>query len=355
MARALLFTGDPGGAEVLAPVARLLARRGFETAVLARGHARERFRRHGVASFLAGRIPRDCGGIFLRHAPDVVITSASGLPWVDMSEKHLWEEARARRVPSIAFLDQWQNYAERFSGTGEAEKLRYLPDLVNCIDGIGKEEMIGEGFDARRLRPLGHPYLSSLRPAVPAPPPGAPFAEAGGGGGAPPSRILFVSEPIAENYGEARGYDQFAAIERVLDSIDGRSPGCELRIRLHPKDDPAKFRRFERRRRGGRVVVATPDGPARRDIEAADVVLGMTSIALIEAYILGKRVLSVQPGLKVRDPLMITRRGLAPLVTDAGGGDILREARCGRQPLEVAFREEAFLDLVAGTLREEAR
>jgi hypothetical protein len=38
----------------------------------------------------------------------------------------------------------------------------------------------------------------------------------------------------------------------------------------------------------------------------------MTSIMLIEAYLIGKTVVSLQPGLRVPDPLVLSRHGLIP-------------------------------------------
>jgi len=67
-----------------------------------------------------------------RYAPELLITSATSLPAVDMSEKYLWRQAKQRGIPSLAFLDQWQNYAVRFSGRQDSERLAYLPDWINC-------------------------------------------------------------------------------------------------------------------------------------------------------------------------------------------------------------------------------
>jgi len=48
-----------------------------------------------------------------------------------------------------------------------------------------------------------------------------------------------------------------------------------------------------------------------------DLVVGMTSIMLIEAYILGCAVVSLQPNLKIKDPLILSRLNLIPISIDS--------------------------------------
>ena len=144
-----------------------------------------------------------------KYKPDLIITSATSLPFKDMSEKYLWQNAKKKSIPTIAMLDQWQNYSIRFSGAEEKEKLKYLPDYINCLNAIGKTEMVAEGFPAEILFEFGQPYLSlinndsydieNIKKKI---------GITGNG-----KVILFVSEPIKEHFGNKRGYDQYKVFE----------------------------------------------------------------------------------------------------------------------------------------------
>jgi len=156
----LFFSAEAGGAEVLTPVVRLLRNSPlYEICVLSYGHGRKRFLANGIECVETGKIVKGDRDALERYHPDLIITSAAGIPRFDMSDKYLWETARETGIKTIAFLDQWQNYAMRFSGVEEGERLAYLPDLINCIDHFGLEEMKSEGFPEDMLVPLGHPYL----------------------------------------------------------------------------------------------------------------------------------------------------------------------------------------------------
>ena len=204
----LLFSCEPGGAEVIIPVARLLAGTGnYDVTVTGYGYAIERFERQGLPYTLVEKIEKDNISLLNRFAPDLVITSATSIPAKDMSEKHLWHLSRKAGIKSIALLDQWQNYSLRFSGVVEQERHAYLPDAISCIDEIGKKEMIAEGFDGNILYPLGQPYLDRLK--LVADKLDSAAIRNSLNIGQDEDVILFVSEAIQENYGTERGYTQY--------------------------------------------------------------------------------------------------------------------------------------------------
>jgi hypothetical protein len=217
----------------------------------------------------------------------------------------------------LAFLDQWQNYAIRFSGAYGIERLAYQPDFINCIDEIGKSEMCAEGFDPSKLYPLGHPYLTEIADSA---------ANLNGASvkrrlGIPEdiSIALFVSEPIFEHFGLSRGYDQYEALKLFLTATaTNPTPICPV-IKLHPKDYRERFEEVIKPYHKLSPLIVEEEATALECLTMANIVVGMTSIMLIEAYILGRPIVSLQPGLKIEDPLMLTRHGLAPRVTERQG------------------------------------
>ncbi|ACH40728.1 hypothetical protein Gbem_3736 [Citrifermentans bemidjiense Bem] len=306
----LLFSCEPGGAEILIPVIRLLhAEPAYRVVVLSYGLGAQRFAARGVDFIEIPPVQKNDNAVLDSHRPDFLITSATSLPERDMSEKNLWRNARARGVPSLALVDQWQNYAVRFSGPGEGERLAYLPDFINCIDEVGAVEMIREGFQPGMLVRFGHPSLSQLRRQAR----NLQREEIRRRLGIPATQqvALFVSEAIREHYGRSRGYDQYDSLGLFLDLVADSGTGIKPVIKLHPKDEASLFDPMLRSRNLQPLMIAN-ELSSLECIALADRVYGMTSIMLIEAYLLGKPVLSLQPGLAVEDPLVLSRHGMVP-------------------------------------------
>jgi hypothetical protein len=325
-------------------VVRLLIARGHAVHTVGYGHGLARFNRNGVPCRQVEPIRTGDATLLRAIRPALVVTSATSLPVVDMSEKHLWRAARDLGIPSLAFLDQWQNYSSRFSGLGEGERLAYLPDAINCMNDVGRDELLAEGFDAGRLVDFGHPALSELGRVLREldPEPVAALLAERLTGVAPGEAVLFASEPIREHYGDSRGYDQYQVLARVL-----RAPGAaRILLKLHPKDSRASYDELVAGAGRGRVAVVQDELTARQCLLAARLVVGMSSMLLVEAFVAGLPVLSVQPGLRGPDPLVLSRRGLVPLVT--GGEELDLGPRPGPPPASFAvdFRAEAFLQWV---------
>jgi hypothetical protein len=114
--------------------------------------------------------------------------------------------------------------------------------------------------------------------------------------------VLFASENVRELtgvLGKPKNYDEFQVLERLLGMVEkGWKLGQDVFdpettvvvIRPHPKETPGKFDSYV-----GRSPVSLVVENASDHIEAilaADVVTGMTSMMLLEAEFLGKKVAS---------------------------------------------------------------
>lgn len=220
----------------------------------------------------------------------------------------------------MAFLDQWQNYTVCFSGILPQERLVFLPDYIYCLNEVGEIEMLREGFPADRLVKLGHPYLSSLinlaktvdqqkvRQRLNL--------------SSQEEVMMFVSEPILEHYGMSRGYDQYEVLGLFFEWVASANQGGRPLIKLHPKDSQAHYEALFDKYAHLRSLIVTDTLNSLECLLVANAIYGMTSIMLIEAYVLGKQVVSLQPNLQVEDPLVLSRHGLIPLVTSKDVGEI---------------------------------
>lgn len=350
----LFFSGEPGGAEVLIPAIRsVMTHTPHKVIVLGYGLGADRFSNKGIACTTVDPIRAHDSHLINTYQPDFIVSSATSLPERDMSEKQLWRNARVAGIPTLAFLDQWQNYAVRFSGVAADERLAYLPDYINCINETGKCDMAREGFRSDMLVKFGHPYLSSLNSIA------ANIDEAAVRqrlGVEPTQQVaLFVSEAIREHFGGVRGYDQYDALRVFMEMVSSSDVKYRPLIKLHPKDVQEGYDRILRGYSGLMPVITHNQASPVECIQIADCVFGMTSIMLIEAFVLGKPVVSIQPGLMVEDPMILSREGYIARITDAHHLPRLEAALSFKSPeqtFEFAFREEEFLAFLDAKLSE---
>jgi hypothetical protein len=311
----LFFSCEPGGAEVLIPVIKLVSQvTSYHIIVLSYGLGAERFRQKEVEYIEISRVVKNDSAIINAYRPNLIITSATSLPDRDMSEKYRWHNSRLAGIPTIAFLDQWQNYVLRFSGAAADERLAYIPNYINCINAIGKSDMIHEGFCTHGLVQFGHPYLTSLKILATQ----VDVFEIRKALGIEPAHrlILFASEAIQEHFGYTRGYDQYDALRMFMDLMSQSTKDVRPLIKLHPKDELEGYVQVLRDYPELHALIITNEVRPVECIQIADEVYGMTSIILIEAYVLGKKVVSLQPRLKVEDPMVLSRLGYIQKITD---------------------------------------
>lgn len=350
----LFFSCEPGGAEVLIPAIRsVMTHTPHKVIVLGYGLGAERFSNKGIACTTIDPIREHDAHLINTYQPDFIVSSATSLPERDLSEKHLWRNARVAGIPTLAFLDQWQNYAVRFSGVADGERLAYLPDYINCINETGKCDMVRAGFRRDMLVEFGHPYLSSLNGIAASMDESAVRQRLGI---EPTQRVaLFVSEAIREHFGGARGYDQYDALRVFMDMVSSSGVKYRPLIKLHPKDVQEGYDRILHGYSGLMPVIIRNQASPVECVQIADCVFGMTSIMLIEAFVLGKPVVSIQPSLMVEDPMILSRMGHIARITDTHHMPRLEATlsfRSPEQPFEFAFREEEFLAFLDAKLSE---
>lgn len=349
MKNILFFSCEPGGAETLVPVIRLLQARGiYDVTVLGYGFGLDCFNQHGIFCTEIEKIREDDAGIVSMYMPDLIITSATSLPTRDMSEKLLWQHAKKMGVKTLAFIDQWQNYSLRFSGVDARDRLKYLPDHINCINEIGRREMIREGFPEDRLIAFGHPYLSDILERYAALDADAVVSalEIASSDIRREETLIFVSEPLLENFGNSRGYNQYDVLDYFLKNVLLLQKRTRVIIKLHPKDDLDKFRNVLEKYREIDIHIVQNRLSSLECLTLSDRIFGMTSIMLIEAFLLGKVVVSLQPGLMVEDPLILSRQGLIPRINDFINFDPFVFERPDPSKFPVDFDKLAFLEFI---------
>ncbi len=325
--KVLAAAQDPGGANALVPVlVRLSERDDIDLSIVARKQACSIFGHVGLYFADCTDQELDIEGwmdfatsVFELNQPDCVLTATSD---VDSIERGLIRVARSRGIMVITLVDSWTNYTKRFLTAGE-ERLSsdVLPDKIAVIDRFTADEMEQVGFPKDMLRVVGQPafdqfvnWLSSdsantqknlVRSTL-----GVTEGQ---------KLVVFISQPIGDMYPPDsrvyRGYTEFDAIRLLISSMMALEPQPILAIKPHPKSPLDEY--VEIPTRYSLPVEIASDHDIDSLILAADLVVGMTSIALVKGLLAKKRVLSFQPNLLVDDALVLSRMGITQTLTDA--------------------------------------
>jgi hypothetical protein len=184
-----------------------------------------------------------------------------------------------------------------------------MGDEVLAIDKEMERRLVAAGVPPSRVVVTGSPAFDAL------------WESDQSSSTQPGQYVLFLSQPIAALHGTDGSAPTFLGYTEqvVLDAVARlvAPHGIELRVRPHPREDESALLGLAHRLPGRVYVERT--GSLREVIRKADWVVGMTSIALIEAALLGKVAISAQFDRRGEDPLWTNALGLTVGVTDRQG------------------------------------
>jgi|TARA_B110000908_G_C10202787_1_gene426148 hypothetical protein len=211
-----------------------------------------------------------------------------GTGWASDLERQSIKLGRQQGKKTVAFLDHWVNYKERFE---EADGSATLPDEIWVGDVQAKYFAEAE-FPNISIKLQVNPYFADLRDD---------FAKLETSK-APTNKksILYVCEPIREHaylkYGNERhwGYTEEDALKYFLENIESLHLDiAHITIRPHPSEKLEKYQWAKALapsliKFGGEISLM-------QETVDADVVVGCHSMAMVVALLAGKRVISCVP------------------------------------------------------------
>ena len=305
MARLLLVGHDRGAAAMLLPVIEHTMERGHAVSMLAGGPAASLWRSIGDVRQAACEEKDSLSAELARVEPDLVVTGTGH--YSDL-ERMTWLAAQERGVPTLAAIDAWVNFPERFICTGDA---RYVqPDALCVIDERCRERLAADERCRARIHVTGHPHLEAVVDRLR---PGCATRAAN-----PIPLVAFFSNPVGGSHANDSPpvYDQFSVVDDLLSGLAECGP-VRLEIQLHPREDPARWATWIAATKAAPTVdVRLSERSTSQLMVAADGVVGITSMALVEAALLGKPLMSLQPGRdRARNPAVDDLPGIT-LVTD---------------------------------------
>jgi len=297
----LIAVEDPGAANFILELPAALAQAGVSSRILACGHARQYLKDRQIA---ADPYPASlrAGECVEAHPFRLLLAGTSQNP--DSPILGLIDECRRRGVPAIGFVDMAADAHLRFSGR-TANPLQHAPQSIVVADRATRQAFVDLGFPAYRVHASGHPAYDRVHRRA---------AELGkgslsalrtrlfGGDPAPRPVWLFAAEHGEDDPRQRRsaeytlhgrgGSDRRADIvlEEVLDAAVLLQPRPYIVLRLHPKNTREEFARYL-----SEVDLLSQGGDPIELIYASDLVLGMSSILLMEAAVAGRPTLSIVP------------------------------------------------------------
>lgn len=215
-----------------------------------------------------------------------------GTSWQSDLEWHAIRLAKIAGKKSVAFLDHWVNYEERFIRGGE----KHIPDEIWVGDELA-ENMAQNLFPDRTIRLVNNPYFVDLKQELSLI--AQPYQIS-----KEKLKILYVCEPIREHalleYGNERhwGYTEEEALRYFLENINILGSTIEsIVIRPHPSEEQGKYewaaKEFKLPIYNGGILSLF------EEVSASNVVVGCESMAMVIGLLAGRRVIScIPPGGK---------------------------------------------------------
>lgn len=296
----LFASGDVGGARALLPVIALCEKESLPFVMLEHGH---------IVSEAPGRWKKvplgdqpDATAVesaFKRNDIGVLVFTSSVKDILPLS---LARRARELDIPVVHVLDNWTGYRRRMEKDGLAA---FMPDVYTVPDNRAFEEAVMDGIDRSTVRITGQPALASLCAEYRS-------REGRDGGtvrrrlGIDPAKslVVFVSEPVEDDQGASpespqfRGYTEKTVLPLFCKALQPYSDVIEIGLLPHPREDRDRLAALWEQCRGSVTGTLLHLDAGREGLFLADAVAGMASLLLYEAWLLGRPVISLQPGLR---------------------------------------------------------
>lgn len=269
---------DAGGAEVLASY---VAQQGLACVYVISGPAISVFERR--LGQVVPSLPLEEG---IAQADWILC----GTSWQSDLEWRAIDAARGAGKRTVAFLDHWGHYRERFVRHG----IEHLPDEI-WVGDPQAEAIALQCFEGRPIRLIANPYFEDIRQEFAALGK-ATSSEVKGRG----LKVLFVCEPLSEHglreFGDERhwGYTEYDALRFFFENIHALGQVVDrVVVRPHPSEPAGKYD-WVMDEFGAHVVVGGKKN-LLQEVAECDVVVGCESMAMVVGLLAGRRTISCIP------------------------------------------------------------
>jgi len=311
MTKILFVAGDIGGARSLIPIMELCERKSLPFMLFDNGpivnESPERWYKFLCPSELNNNAIAD---LYMNNDIGVLVFASSVK---DSTALFSAREAKKRGVPVVHVLDNWTGYRKRLEMDGLST---FIPDVYTVIDELAFDGAVRDDIHESILQITGQPALGSLLQEYNLWYQENELIKKRDHLGFDPKKILiaFVSEPVEKDQGSSlsstqyRGYTEKIVLQLFCNALMPYKDQITVGILPHPREDlPEILKTWDKYRgplEGGLLRLEK----GREGVFLADGIAGMASILLYEAWLFGKPVISLQPGLREKSLRMLERR-----------------------------------------------
>lgn len=299
----LFFVEDPGAANYLVHLPRILTDKGYSCSVIATGNATDFFKKQSVP-FTNPSSALTADEILGAVSPRLLLIGISENP--ESLGLFLTSEGKKRGITTIGAVDTSMNAGYCYRGK-TSDPLNYAPDLLMVPDEWDKDAFVSLGFPPNRVFVCGHPQYDFVRSE------GLRLERIGRErvrsklfhiGKKSKKVVLFASEKSAglnpsqfnknDSYNiQGRGTSNTRTrivIEEFLDAVSLLNERPFLMLRLSPKERLEELSDYL-----NEFDYISRNEPVMEVLFAADCVVGMTSMIMVEAVIIGRPTFSILP------------------------------------------------------------
>lgn len=320
----LIYVEDPGAANYVAALPAALEKRGWRTCMLADGLAYSFLLQLGTTDPERRPSSLTARGLLRKRTPRLILVGTSANP--DSFGFDLITEARDSGIMTIGVVDAFGNADCRFRGRTKSA-LSYAPDMLAVADHWTRDAYISLGYPTERIVVCGHPHYDRVleaaerfgrgerqalrRAAFPSNHEDAPVVIFGAepSTGLNPGKYVRSADYTLTGRGTRVNRTEIV-LEEFLDAVAELSPRPYLVLRLHPKNTREELLVFT-----GAFHQVSEKSPSLELLYAADLIVGMTSMLLQEAAIMGRPTLSIVPRAAERQSLPMVRTNIIPCVS----------------------------------------
>ena len=323
----LLFARDPGNANQIVALAELLQSKlaglcvkhpsGDGAKLVAElTHGRNvnqlLFAAHGVAARLleaakikttismTDHVLRDPTSMLREKKITTVVTGLSD--WDDNTPQELWKAAANNHVKSFAITDDTtislkharKDLNQRFR---DSNGIEVFPDILCVVDKKSHQAAINAGMSDDSILTVGNLHLQRFqRLARKVGRDNIITLRQKWGAAQEKKVILYASEPITQmrKYGKTRNYDELSLLSVLMDQVRNNNfaehilcnTNTIIVIRPHPRDHLAKFQPYLINPIPQTIVSCA--GSSAEAVLAADAIVGISSMLLVEAATLNR-------------------------------------------------------------------
>ena len=319
----LIYVEDPGAANYVAELPAALTGHGLRTYLLAEGYAYPYLIQRGIKPEKVNH-SITVKEILNQIKPRLVAVGTSENPHTFGFK--LVQAAHHLGIKTLGVVDAFGNADYRFRGNTD-NPLAYAPEWLAVPDQWTKEAYISLGYPSDHVTVCGHPHYDYVldtrarleredrrklrRKMFPANQKDAPVVVFVSeiSTGLNPGKYNRMPDYTLQGRGKLTGRTEIV-LEEFLDALAVFDKRPYLVLRMHPKNTREELALFLRD-----FNDVSEKGDPLDLVYASDLVVGMTSMLLMEAAIMGKQTLSIVPRSAEKESLPTVRVGITPCVT----------------------------------------